>query len=314
MFRTVMVPLDGSPLAEQALPLAAAIAQRMGAWVVLVQVVPLPTAPLVLEGVEVSVAEQVERMADVAREYLTAKQQALTACLAGPPAGNPANPARTSFHVLVGEAAPVLADYADSAGVDLIVMATHGQSGVSRWAFGSVADKLLQLSHAPLIALRPNEADSPSLAQLPPLETILVPLDGSELAEQILPLVTPLARSFDAELCLFRVAVPLAVFAMSTDVMIQATLWDLAEQEACEYLETVGASLSKEGLRVRLLTGVTPIADAILRMAEEYNVGLIAMTTHGRTGLRRVVFGSVADRVLRAGHRPVLILRPPAEA
>lgn len=309
MFRSILVPLDGSELAEQVLPLALSIATRAGAEITLLQVVPLPTEPLPLEGTLLSVDEQLELLQGNAREYLKDVALRLQATESGQP-----RPMTVKRDTAVGEAAQSIVDYAAAIKADLIVIATHGRSGLSRWALGSVTDRVLQLGHTPMIVVRPHSTAPVAFEQLPTLDRIMVTLDGSELAELALPLATKLGRLFRSELLLFRAAVLPAVSYTSPDmVLLQQDLWTGAETEARTYLQSVVRPLEATGLRVHTLTTPNSVVESIITVAETRDVDLIAMTTHGRTGLSRVVYGSVADRVIRSGVRPVLVVRPPIE-
>jgi nucleotide-binding universal stress UspA family protein len=308
MIRTVMVPLDESALAEQALPLAASIAKQAHARLLLVQVVPLPDEPLSIEDARLSIDEQVANMSSYARQYLRAIRKHLRASLNG---ADDDHALEIDVQTLVGEPGVALAEHADTAGVDLIVMATHGRSGFSRWALGSIADKVLQLSRVPVIAMRPDSTNMLNFVTPPPLKRILLTLDGSALAETAIPLTTELAQLFNADVNVFRAALlPAGAYTGLDTMQLQASLWPTAEQETNAYLNQVAGGLRDQGLRVQPLSAHNNIVESILTSAEEHNVDLIAMTTHGRTGLGRLVYGSVADRVLRGGHRPVLIIRP----
>lgn len=309
MLRTIMVPLDESTLAEQALPLAISIAQQTGARLLLVEVVPLPIEPLALEDTFLSVDEQVASLSAYARQYLRGLRKRVVDGLA-----QAGTPLEVGTHSLVGEPGAALADYAEESDVDLIVMATHGRSGFSRWALGSVADKVSQLSQIPVIVMRPDHNEALDLSQLPAPKRILVALDGSPLAEQAFPLTTELSKAFNAEMLIFRTAtLPVGFYSAPETLALQPALWQAVEEETKNYLEGVAGRLSQEGLNVRSAIGQGNVVESILNATDQHSVDLIAMTTHGRTGLSRLVFGSVTDRVLRSGHRPVLIMRPPLE-
>ncbi len=140
------------------------------------------------------------------------------------------------------------------------------------------------------------------------IRRILVPLDGSQLAEAILPHVEYLAKLSNAEVVVLCVAVPLRVY---TDFVVTYPLDEQAQlAEAEEYVRSVAAALRDKGLRVEPVARFGNAADEILSLAQEAGVDLIAMSTHGRSGLGRWVFGSVADKVLRAAAKPILLLKP----
>lgn len=306
MFRSILVPLDGSELAEQALPLALSIAARAGAELTLLQVVPLPDEPLPLEGVLLSVDEQLELLQANAREYLKDVVRRLQTA-----APEEVRTLRVKRDTGVGEAALSIVDYATAVRADLIVMATHGRSGLSRWALGSVTDRVLQLGEVPMIIVRPPSVAPVSFDHLPALDRIMITLDGSELAERVFPVAAELGRLFNSEFLLFRAALLPAVSYASHDmVLLQTDLSASAEAEARTYLEAVAPTLEAQGFKVRTLSVANSAAESITAVAEESDVNLIAMTTHGRSGLSRVVYGSVTDRVVRSGTRPVLVVRP----
>lgn len=307
MFRAILVPLDGSELAEQALPLALSIAGRSGAHLTLLQVVPLVTEPLAVEGAVLSVAEQLEFLQKRAREYLDELVRRL-----------PPFPAAQEEPVLVqpdttiGQPALEITNYAAAVRSDLIVVATHGHSGLRRWALGSVTNKVLQLTRLPMLIIRPQAEGPVRFDQLPSLDRIMITLDGSELAEHVLPVATELGCLFQSELLLFRATVLPTVFYVSPELVeLQTSFWESAEAEAQEYLETKASTLTALGARVRSLVLPAPVVGSICEVAEAADVDLIAMTTHGRSALSRAAYGSVTGRVVHGSTRPVLVIRPP---
>lgn len=311
MFRAILVPLDGSELAEQALPLALSIAGRSGAHLTLLQVVPLVTEPLAVEGAVLSVAEQLEFLQKRAREYLDELVRRL-----------PPFPAAQEEPVLVqpdttiGQPALEITNYAAAVRSDLIVVATHGHSGLRRWALGSVTNKVLQLTRLPMLIIRPQAEGPVRFDQLPSLDRIMITLDGSALAESVLPVVTELAYLFDSEVVLFRAVVPLPTPSSARDpgnqdpVRGTKSVNEIAASEARRYLQSVATNLETQGLKVHTLVTLSEAADAIRTVAKESGVDLIAMATHGHTGLNDVVWGSVTDRTVRSSPCPVLVVRP----
>ncbi|MDQ7029456.1 MAG: universal stress protein [Ardenticatenia bacterium] len=126
--------------------------------------------------------------------------------------------------------------------------------------------------------------------------------------------MTNLARAYGAELVLFRaVTMPFSGVGVDAGMVIEAHYWDLAQEEAETYLQGVAGSLHQQGFTVRYEVGQEPVADAILACVERVQADLVAMTTHAREGLTRLIMGSVADRVVRAGQVPVLVVRPETE-
>jgi nucleotide-binding universal stress UspA family protein len=215
--------------------------------------------------------------------------------------------------LLRGQPAEKIVGYADSEGIGLIVMATHGQSGMQRWALGSVADKVVRATTRPVLLIRARGA-RPDMRAKGVLNKILVPLDGSKESEAIIPFVEELA-------CRLRLKVVLIqILAKGYDTMTQYI--PLSEQQvesdrarATAYLNEVGAGLKGKGIAVeeRLTIGIRfgNAAEQIIEAADEVQADLLAMTTHGRSGVGRWAFGSVAERVLHDGKVPLLLVRSP---
>jgi nucleotide-binding universal stress UspA family protein len=297
----ILVPLDGSPLAEQALSCAVMLARGLPAELILLRAVWVP--PDVVEVLHASVVkvdaitEQMEAEADaylmpLAEQLRDAGVQARWLVEVEPPE-----------EAILGSAAREHADQ--------IVMATHGYSGIKRWTHGSVAERVLQSVDMPVLLVRATE-QAPETDRHHPMtcERILVPLDGSPVAEQILPHVTTLARALGSSLTLFQVPIAHVSGWMTGEwyFPVQGVL-DTAEADVQAYLHLVAGDLQKQGLDVHTATTIGSVADCIVDYAETNQMDLIAMCTHGRTGLARWALGSVADRVLRAGSIPILLVR-----
>ena len=298
--RTILVPLDGSPFSEHALPWAMAIAERTKATVHLAQVhhpVPAYAAALEVPEVQAEVAQQAEQME---REYLEKARLR---------AQNMAEVPVTTV-LLDGPVAQALAEHARAINADLMVMTTHGRGPVSRFWLGSVADQLLRQGDCPLLLIRPGKSDEPGFDGL---RHILVPVDGSAFAEQGLELAVALGRPFNARYTLlFVVEPPLPVVDGFGMVPVPANLeLDSQVKQAAErYTDRLLAKMLDQGLaaerRVEFRAGV---ADTILEVAGRLKVDVIALATHGAGGARRLLLGSVADKVIRGSDRPVLVQR-----
>jgi nucleotide-binding universal stress UspA family protein len=139
---------------------------------------------------------------------------------------------------------------------------------------------------------------------------ILVPLDGSPLAEAVLPHVQALAKSEGAEIVLLRVAVTPDPNLFHRDVAEGRQITDAIEEEAMNYMETEATKLQKEGAKVTSITRDGTIPDTILEVAEETHADVIAMSTHGRIGIQRLLKGSVAEEIVHASHIPVMLVHP----
>jgi nucleotide-binding universal stress UspA family protein len=296
----ILVPLDGSFLAEQVLPFAIALSQGLGSELVLFGAVSLPCdTEVILDRAGVKPDALLEELKAEADEHLREVVRQLR------------ERGVTARRVLQsGPAAEAIVAYAEQMEVRQIVMATHGYNGPNRWTHGSVAERVVQAASVPVLLIRVKEKEFSD--PQPPMccRRILVPLDGSFRSERVLPVVVPMAQALDSELVLFQVPICYVSGWMMGDgfLPVQGVL-ATAEQDAQVYLGEVAARLQQDGVRTSTATEIGAVADSIVRYSEENGMDLIAMSTHGRTGLRRWALGSVADRVLRAGRVPLLLVR-----
>jgi nucleotide-binding universal stress UspA family protein len=312
MYRSILVPLDGSPLSEYALSAACDIARCSGAVLRLVHVHMRATPdPIYVEGLPVidermqSLSTEHERAyLEHVRDRISAEQD-LRVTIA---IRDPANEGTRDATI-----ADELAAYAVATDTDLIVMTTHGRGGLARFWLGSVADALVHISRIPVLSLRPSES-APPIDRPPVFRHILIPLDGSGLAQQILESALALGDLTQAAYTLLRVVEPLVVpgyapIAQPAQLDVQVT--QTAQAEAQRYLDDLAQPLRAGGRQVhtRTLLAAQP-AVAILDAAHAHGADLIAIATHGRSGLARLLIGSVADKVRRGADMPVLLYRP----
>jgi len=285
MLKRIMVPLDGSRLAEQALPLASMLASALEAELLLV------TATINSDRAD-DLGPLNEASSLAAEQYLAATEQEL---------GGRGFRVRTAM--ATGRPHIAISSLCDLDHVDLVVMTTHGRSGFSRWTMGSVADKVLRKTDTPLILIHPTADGAPPTE----IDRIVIALDGSELAEAALPIAERLAKSLKATVHLVRVMVPPAVIFGAA---YQSTLPVLEEMEsyARQYLKTTAEKLRSTGLTTTAAVRIGIPAEVIL--AEACQPGdIVVMSTHGRSGVDRWFLGSVADAVVRHGNIPVLVVR-----
>ncbi|MCA9973474.1 MAG: universal stress protein [Anaerolineales bacterium] len=290
MFHTILVPLDGSKLAERAVPAATAVAATPGARLLLLRVVP----PLAMR-VDPQLYEQLtHQREDEAAAYLRRIQANLAAAHVA-----------ADVRVVHGPVAETLLHIAQEEPIDLVVISSHGRSGLTRWVYGSVAEKLLHAPICPTLIIR-AQVDETGF----PRRHVLVPLDGSPLAEQALPPAQAVAQTIGARLTLVRV-VQAAHLLIETQTMKQQAdyLESLEESEAVTYLEQTADRLAKAGTAVSTHLLVGQAADAIIDYAAAHDVDLIVMSSHGRSGLERWVYGSVTEKVLRGATCATLIIR-----
>jgi nucleotide-binding universal stress UspA family protein len=300
MYRTLLVPLDGSRSSEHALPPAAGIARRAGAALHLVRVHP---PWLVGEGVAAFATEKSAWA--LARSYLEEVARRLEAVTG----------MKVATRVLDGPVADTLHEYATGQVADLVVMSTHGRGPFSRFWLGSVADQLARRLPMPLLLVRPHDAPV-DLAREPALRRLLVGLDGSPRAEEVLGPALALARLTGAAVTLLRVVLPPPAYGMDLPPYAAAgAAADLAlledlRHEAQAYLTRVADRLREDGYEVETRVAAHPhAATALLEEAARTGRDLIALETHGRRGLPRLFLGSVADKVVRGAEVPVLLHR-----
>lgn len=293
MFKTIFVPLDGSPLAEQALAVTRPLALLDGAEVTLLRVPDMAQVFIPAEsGYSLLYPDiSINQARAEAQDYLEQTRAKLGSAI------------KTHAHLGSGEVAAAIVDDANRARADLIVMSSHGYSGVTRWMLGSVAEKVLHAAACPVLVVR----------QQPPCKRILIPLDGSPLAEQVLPAAMSVATALQLPVTLLRVLPPLAPEELAeldeAERGLGVRLQEEIRAEAEDYLhQTLRGHPTSSDVSVAL-EGGNP-ARAILHYAETHACDLIAMATHGRTGLRRWLYGSVTEKVLHGAHCSMLIARP----
>lgn len=308
--QTILVPLDGSELAEQAIPLAVALARASGAALHLTHVFVPYAERSDMPGMIAANAEFERRLEEERREYLRSVAERVTQQLPGQVYGDAVRTRaiRSPYSETVA-VVDRLRRVAASLRPELIVMATHARGGVGRAWLGSVADALIRRVNVPTLLVHPRDDAAPA-SSLP--RHILVPLDGSELAERSIELAARLAVLGDARVSLLRVVIPqLAIMTPSAVMQFNIELLQQRESEARSYLARVAGQLGPavRSVETSVVVSENP-AREILEWAREHGVELIAMSTHGRSGVRRFMLGSVADKVVRGAQVPVLLTRP----
>ena len=293
MFEKILVPLDGSEISEQALPCAQEIVGRLGSKIVLMQVSETGESGL-YHVQELYINQIAQKVKEIVKKF---REQ----------------PVEVEPAILIGSAADEIIKYADKNDVGLVVMGTHGRSGISRWAVGSVANKVIRGTKAPVMLVRSRESCPVAKSRL--LTRVVVPLDGSEVGEAALPYVIDMATKLDMEVILFQ-AVSLAYHVYASGEIVSQVPYTNQEMQPVvasvrAYLDKVADRLKAKNLRVRTDAKTGSAADSIIKAADEFQADLVAMSTHGRSGISRWVFGSVAERVLQAGTTPLLLVRAP---
>jgi nucleotide-binding universal stress UspA family protein len=308
MYRKVVVLLDGSELAENVLPHVVEVIRGRGSHLHLITVAPLARGidPTVVDvhASSANVPEESSRVQRELIEYLRAVAKKLEPVAAD-----------VWLAVRYGRPADEILAFVGEVGGDLIVMSTHGRSGISRWVFGTVADRVLHGATCPVLLVRAGQVRSST-----PYQSILVPLDGSALAEQVLPYVKALVRSNHTRVHLISVMTagmvdrPVTLLtSYPPGLQLAAPALQYVEAQLQAYLRSVAAALREIGAIVHVAVRQGAPADEILAYAAEVEVDLIGMTTHGLSGASRWVYGNVAGKVLQGAHCPVLLVRPTTE-
>jgi nucleotide-binding universal stress UspA family protein len=296
MYTRMLVPLDGSKVAEQVLPYARFLAKSLGIPTELLGVVDPETLVAFANAaqgrpLDTLVAETMSRSAI----YLETTARSFQG-------------AQVKSSVAKGKPEDEVIERAAADKNTLIVMATHGRSGLQRWLLGSVADKVLHGATNHLLLIRAS--DQGKTDGEAPLKTVIVPLDGSPLAEQALPVVVDLAKTMDLQVVLVRAyALPPTISAEDYGYY-SAELLDHLESEARDYLQGKINEIKQKGIAtVTSVVNTGYGAEEIITLARNTPDNLIAMCTHGRSGIQRTVLGSVTDRVVRHSGDPVLIVQ-----
>ena len=284
-YRRMLVPLDGSELAERAFPYAKNLAKTKGSEVILFTVSIAPVG-------------QLDRPM---KAYLELNAKELKS-----------QGIKASIAIAYGNAADEIIKFADKNKIDLIIISTHGHSGIKRWMLGSVALKVLYGTCTPVLLIKSRAHKIANLE----FKKILVPLDGSPFSEASVPYVKELVKGTDGEIILLRVSEPPVLPADRSPAIkpsweeYRDILMAEIQRQAEEYLEEIKANLGKSGIKVRSQAILGKATESILQVAQKEDINLIAMTTHGRTGVSRWVYGSVASRIVEESLQPVMLIRP----
>jgi len=294
MYERILVPLDGSSQGEIVLPYVYQMATRFKTEILLVSV----TQPLIPQPDQLHPAylgHLVEQMHRDLRDW--------------DPKGEPG----IQTKVLLGEPADEILKCAEQQKASIIIMASRGRSSRGPWILGNVAAKVLRATDKPIMLIK-SPAKSDALHQKRLVRKVMVPLDGSPIAEQALAHAEIVARALGSELLLFHVFEPMrkypggTVYRALPDEMVNEEN-DRRKQAGLSYLDEISKKLNAPDLSLSIEVTRGSPADRILDYAETHGTDLIAMSTHGRSGIGRWVFGSVTDKVLHSGDTAVLVVR-----
>jgi len=287
LLQKLLVPLDGSELGERALAYATELAVGLGSEVQLI-------------CVHLHHDDETRRMCDT---YIGRIAERLRSSL------NARNNNIRVHPVFVnGEPATRIINYADKEGISLIVLSSHGHSGIMPWAVGSTANKIIRISHKPVLLIR----SMMPIAQKDGLfRKILLPLDGSQVGEAALPYVQEVASALGSEVVMLRVVeseLKIHSIGAPDRILVPEQVIEEIRQAAKKYLDGEKRKFLSGAVRTLLKDG--NIAYEILMVSEEEKVSIVAMSTHGLSGIERWMLGSISDKILQSGKTPFLLVPP----
>ncbi len=297
MFEKILLPLDGSELAEAAIPYVRDLAGQLKSEVYLLHVCPSTHQNLWRMH-----RIYLDHIADTLREEIKKNW-------------GPGTTFRVSAEVLNGEPTKLIFDYIQQKGINLAALTTRGASGIRALAMGSVADKVVRGVGIPTLLVRCDDKPRPRPAK-EVFGKLLVPLDRSDASQISVPYATELAKKLNSSIVLFSMAQ--TVYAQNLDGMgVGAGVnWDsidrASEQYTEEYLEGIENKIKAQGIPVEHV-GMLGIdaANEILELEKKSSADLVVMATRGRSPIARWAFGSTAEKVLREGRLPLLLIREP---
>lgn len=290
MYERILVPLDGSKLAEQVFPYVAELAGAFGSEVVLVGVCE---------------PEESED-GQACRLYINNEAGQLRKSMEG-------SAANVRTVVLAGKAAEQILGYAEKNDINLIIISSHGRSGIAPWSLGSTASKVLHRVGVPVIIVRAKETPEGSVKG-GLFSRILVPLDGSERSAAVLPYVTELAKNLECEVILLQVVEPgkhVHTIGGLEYIPFKDRDIDSVKKIAQKYLDGVSSKLAGTKATIRCEVRVGDGAREIIKFTAETDCRLIAMASHGRSGIEAWIYGSVTYKILQAGEQSVMFVPSP---
>ena len=307
MYKRLLIPLDSSEIAERALPYAKELATHLGSEVILINVRMPAENP-----------DEPEH-----RFYISKMAAATEQDIKKSPALPPGQKVKVESAIigspgLLTHPAEEIVDYAEKENVSLIVMATHGRTGISRWTLGDTANKVARASKCPVLLIRAN-TDVPKSVHL---DKILVTLDGSKQSESVLPYIENLASKLKTKISLLNIVEPpyhIYPYSEGMDyyggegiVRVPYTEEEIKPLKlvAEKYVKNVSDKLMTEGIKTSYELRTGSAGEEIIKAEEEIHPDIVAMSTHGQSGFGRWEHGSITDKVLHAGKTSLLLVRP----
>jgi len=295
MYSQILVPLDGSKTAENVLPYARLLTAKLKIPAQLISVVAIPVS---VNAEKVLYLDSlIERAVATSREYLTRVAKTFAGI-------------NVTTTVEEGNPEEVILAKAEADASTLIAMATHGRSGVSRWLLGSIAEKIVREAKNPVFLVRAKDTANTGAQAI--LRSILVPLDASKMAESVLPTVIELATAMKLKVVLLETfSLKQIIHSYQDYIPDFAELHRMSKSGADCYLENKKQELKTAGLEVLTIVSEGEAAETIIELAQGSPDSLIVMCTHGRSGIRRWMLGSITEKVVRHTDDPVLAIRAP---
>jgi nucleotide-binding universal stress UspA family protein len=295
MFNKILLPLDGSQLAEAAIPYATNLAEQLEAEIYLLHICP-PEHQSYVHMHQIYMNCMVDGIRSKMKESWKSSKEL-----------------KVEAEVIVGDPIKLIFDYTKLKGIDLISLTTHGNSGFKPWALGNVADKIVRGSGIPTLLIRVKEQKDLEIRKAI-VRKILVPLDNSDASRASLPVAIELAKKLNAGLTLFSMAQTAYAQNLNSAGSGIGINWDAvdkaSEHAADEYLQKIEEEFKNSGVQVERnsMLGIDA-AYEILELEKKGNLDMVVMATRGRSSIARWAFGSVAEKVLREGNLPILLVK-----
>jgi nucleotide-binding universal stress UspA family protein len=300
MFKNILVPLDGSELSEHSLKYAEELAGTFNSDVQLVYVCE-PEESEYRHMHELYIQKIAEKVRRNIKSNITEETNSTV---------------KVNTEVLDGDPAEEIIEFADKSDISIIIMVSHGRSGLVPWSIGSTANRVIHRTTKPVLMVRANTDDT-ELKKGELFSKILVPLDGSEDGEAALFYIKELTSKIKAEVTLLQIVTPgkhVHTLGGLDYINFPEPEMEHFLADARQYLENASKHLidTKAIFNYKVITG--DAAQSIIKYADETNTRLVAISTHGRSGIKRWISGSVTYKVLQAGNTPILVVRTPSEA
>ena len=302
MFKTILVPLDGSQLADCVLPHVVALARPFDSEITLLRMLEKTQAGTSAQLFDLVNWQINKTRATLYLEKIKAQIQR--------------EKTRVQTTVIEGLVADGITEYAHSHGIKLIVLSSHGRNGLTRWGISSITQKIIMSAQTSLLIVRAHQdgIHSDELSERPLYRRILVPLDGSQRAENVLPIVTQLAQFHRSQIHLVQIIqTPEMARQMPPtreDVDLSNRIVSRNQEEAGRYLEQLKSRSFLEGLTIQIhLITSDNTAVALHQLVEQENIDMVALSAHGYSGIHQWPYGSMVNNFVQYGKVPLLVVQ-----